>query len=181
MLPEGVKEVGEFTFYGCKDLRSAVLNEGLETLGPRAFSRTGLESLVLPATLKELEDSFAGCESLRTISLPTGELNVSYDKESNDYSGKLVVSSGARELPFHPAYNCFGLAEVTFEEDCKLERIGPNVFQNTQLESFAAPASLREVGWMAFGNCQRLQNLTLNEGLEKVGNHCFWMTQVRQL
>ena len=180
-FPAGVREVQEFAFYGCKSLKHVTLNEGLETLGTRAFSRTGLESLALPGTLKELDDSFADCEGIRTVILPAGRLTVTCDQGNTGYSGRLVIGSSVRELLFHPAHSYFGVAEVAFEEDCELERIGPNAFQSTRLESFAAPDSLREVGWMAFGNCKLLRDVALNGGLEALGDLCFWGTQVRQL
>ena len=31
---------------------------------------------------------------------------------------------------------------------------------------------------MAFGNCRQLQNVRLNEGLERLGDLCFWGTKV---
>lgn len=65
-------------------LRSAILNEGLEVLGARerirereisgsSFTRSGLESIRLPSTLKVVEDStFVGCRDLRSIEFSEG-------------------------------------------------------------------------------------------------------------
>ena len=48
------------------------------------------------------------------------------------------------------------------------------------MEKFVAPDSLREVGWMAFGNCKQLKSVKLNDKIEKLGDLCFWGIRVRK-
>ena len=61
------------------------LNEGLEVLGteevqPGVFEDSGLESVVLPASLRVIcSRAFAGCSSLRRLRLPAGLENVGAD------------------------------------------------------------------------------------------------------
>lgn len=74
--------------------------------------------------------------------------------------------------------SCTELVTVTFSERSTLQRIGANAFQNTGLKSFTAPASLREIGQMGFGNCGELAAVRLNKNLMNVGDLCFWGTKV---
>lgn len=45
VLPRSLKAIGESAFFGCKSLRSVVLDtdSALEEIGPRAFQRSGLK------------------------------------------------------------------------------------------------------------------------------------------
>ena len=156
------------------------MSEGTKVLESKAFSESRLESVTLPAALREIRDAFYGCERLRTVVLPTGKMDVHYDRKKHCFSGKFTVAASTRELLSHPAYDYFGVKEVAFEENCRLEVIGPNAFQGAGIERFDVPPSLREIGVLAFGNCRRLKSVHLNERLEKLGELCFWGTQVRE-
>lgn len=53
-FPNTVRRVKDYAFESTH-LMSAILNEGLETLGI-AFTDTGLSKITLPKTLKEIEN-----------------------------------------------------------------------------------------------------------------------------
>ena len=64
-FPSSVRTVCAHAFYNCKELERVKLNEGLEALGEREiagareeegflFAGSGLTSIVLPSTLKEI-------------------------------------------------------------------------------------------------------------------------------
>ena len=83
-LPSSVRTICGGAFAGCANLRSAQLNEGLETLGTDeltpegehylgVFEESGLRDVKLPSTLKRIEcRAFAECENLTAIELPDG-------------------------------------------------------------------------------------------------------------
>lgn len=65
-------------FYDCKQLRDIQLNEGLETLGVKekieteqyegnVFQESGLRSITLPRTLKEMGNRTLLCNNLKTV------------------------------------------------------------------------------------------------------------------
>lgn len=82
--PPSLREVGDKTFAGCKNLKRVVLNEGLETLascrGAWAFHNSGLEEVVLPSTLREIHKGvFSCCRGLRTVFVVDGcQIDVSH-------------------------------------------------------------------------------------------------------
>ena len=47
------------------------------------------------------------------------------------------------------------------------------VFQGTALESVTLSTTLKRVEYRAFMNCERLKSITLQEGLEHIGDNCF--------
>ena len=84
ILPESAREVGAEAFFKCKHLKTAQLNDGLQTLGTRevvngrecegeVFLGSALESIRLPSTLKRIESmTFSCCENLRSIDILSG-------------------------------------------------------------------------------------------------------------
>lgn len=55
IAPEALRIIEEGAFQGCRNLKLVVLNEGLETL-EYIFSECGVEELVLPSTLKNINN-----------------------------------------------------------------------------------------------------------------------------
>lgn len=61
-------------FYGCKNLKSVQLPEGVQSIGESAFSGcAGLRTINVPASLMEVKaDAFKNCESLESLSFGPG-------------------------------------------------------------------------------------------------------------
>lgn len=68
------KQIGDYAFYGCSNLQSITLPEGLTEIGTKAFMHCeSLSEVVLPAGLERIGGSaFADCKALREIVLPEG-------------------------------------------------------------------------------------------------------------
>lgn len=56
VLPKGLKEIGPFAFLNRKKIKEYSFEEGLEKIGYGAFSRSGIQSLVLPASVTYVDD-----------------------------------------------------------------------------------------------------------------------------
>lgn len=67
------------------------------------------------------------------------------------------------------------LKEITFEAPSKLQKIGTWTFYMTGLETLNLPASLKEIGWTAFGNNNKLKTVTIadNSQLKSIGVDAF--------
>ena len=57
VVPQGVTRLGDDCFSGSECLASVTLPEGLAEIGPDAFFRTGVKSLVIPATVNAIGDT----------------------------------------------------------------------------------------------------------------------------
>ena len=64
---------------------------------------------------------------------------------------------------------CSNLTSVVFSGGSRLREIGDGCFANTGLKVFEAPPNLKKICSGAFGFCESLQRVVLNEGLETVG------------
>lgn len=120
ILPDGLKEIKDFEFAGKTELRHLVIPDSVERIGVGAFNESGIESLTLPASLREIEDlgdlrfvDMSRCIHIREIMTP------------GFYRG------GSDGVVYLPPF---------------LERIGDRCFNS--LDYLYAPATLREVGEM---------------------------------
>lgn len=53
-LPETLRYLGKFCFYGCKNLKSLQLPQGLRSIDIKALSNSGLESITIPKSVTYL-------------------------------------------------------------------------------------------------------------------------------
>ena len=58
-----LKKIGNWAFWECKNLKNIRFPDGLETIGKDCFENSGLEEVVLPASVKNVESgAFSACE-----------------------------------------------------------------------------------------------------------------------
>ena len=77
--------IGDQAFAGCTNLAEVELPSKLTTIGGSTFSDTGLKSIVVPASVKEIGDNcFKGCKSLTNFEyLGTTEIKNNIFADSN--------------------------------------------------------------------------------------------------
>ena len=59
--------------------------------------------------------------------------------------------------------------------------IEQNMFQGTNIKSIVIPSNVEEIKSEAFYECSRLENVTLNEGLKKIGSEAFVGTKIKSI
>jgi len=143
-LAEGLTAVGVECFKGDTALAEIALPESLESVAPKAFSNTGLKSVVIPDRMSTIGNyAFSDCNVLKTVT--TGK-------------STSVIGSGAFQ-------NCTELKSVVLNDG--LDTIGSAAFQNcTSLKSVKIPDSVTTVGMGAFVGCTSLQELTIPKNVE---------------
>lgn len=81
VFPNSVRKIAKRVLFGCKELETVVLNEGLEILGCSenddekdvrgfVFAYSGIKSIRIPSTLKVIETAtFLECKRLKSVEL----------------------------------------------------------------------------------------------------------------
>lgn len=96
VIPEGVSQLGDYTFYGCANLKEISLPSSLEKIGKGAFSGcTALAKADLSAsTITDIpENAFAGDANLATILLPRNIESVGREAFSHTKISSLNLST----------------------------------------------------------------------------------------
>lgn len=72
VMPNSVKEICPYAFYGCDNLKHVIVSDGVTVIGPNAFTgATELNSVAVPFTLAEVGmNAFKDCKQLKQVYLP---------------------------------------------------------------------------------------------------------------
>ena len=75
VIPEGITEIGDYTFVGVSSVKSLVLPESLELIGTRAFfGAKNLESVTIGKNVREIGAyAFAACGKLASVTFANAE------------------------------------------------------------------------------------------------------------
>ena len=196
VLPEQLKTIGEFAFFDCSSLESINIPHGLQTLGIEAFANCyelkcneygngkylGNEDnpymLLLCASSQEITsievaegtkliepNALRYCFDLTSVSLPDGIL---------DFSPGMIEDSASVQ------YNEFGNAKYLGNAQ------NPYVVLikalSTDITTAEIAATTRVICDYAFADCTALTNVSLPEGLVKIGSYAFnWCSSLTEL
>ena len=71
-IPNGVRKIGEYAFFGCLQLRSVSLSQTLQQIKRMSFSNCkSLQSIDIPNGVTEIGNfAFRGCNQLQSVTLP---------------------------------------------------------------------------------------------------------------
>ncbi len=127
-LGGSVKSIGQYAFANCPALKEVKLGEQIDSIAGHMFSGSGLERIVIPASVEKIGNSaFYRCQSLSEVVFPSGLISV------GDYAFG----------------ECSKLSSVELPEG--VESIGNCTFQGCPLTEFVFPSSVDHIGYYVLG------------------------------
>jgi hypothetical protein len=142
MIPAGVAVVGEYAFYSCRQLSEIIFSGNTEVIKYDAFGHTNIKTLILPNSLRRIEEcAFTDCYELQTV-----------------YLGNSLAVMG--ENPFA---NCVKLTGFTAGSGCKVRHKDGVLFDETMetlicypagriVDSYTIPQGVKTIGEKAFSS-----------------------------
>ena len=161
---EGMKvtEIGHYAFSNCKYLDVLTVPEGIESIGPSAFSGTGVYTISLPSSLRSVSPAaFAKMPYLE-------EFVVADECPAVTAIDGVLYSPDGTTLIAYP--NKKG---DTFAVPSGVETIGYGAFAETDVASVELPEGLKVIDRAAFFGCSKLQEVKLPESLTEIGAVAF--------
>lgn len=97
ILPDSVKQIDAYAFWGCKNLRTVTLGKGLTNVGDFAFMNcTGLETITIPDNVRSIGiQAFAGCPRFEDITIPPQVTDIREDAFDGDYLLNIHCETGS--------------------------------------------------------------------------------------
>lgn len=167
-IPGSVKSIGDYAFYDnhkldqngekIRTLKQINFNEGLVSIGQRAFSYAQIEELYLPSTLVEYGDyAFYLCENLKTVIFADGSTVIGGKGAFQAKSLEKVVfgQSDGLIIEVQTFYGASSLKEVVFADDCLVKELKDYCLGNTNLKELTLP-EVETMGKQVFYHCKEL-------------------------
>lgn len=150
-----LSEIMDNAFSGCTALKEVKLPEKLMYIGQGAFRRTGITSIVIPDSIRQINnDTFNECTSLESI----------------------ILSENIGGIGSFAFFNCKNLERITLP--LMLRNIENNAFENcTSLGSIVFPQWVSSVGTRAFANCTSLTSVTIPDSVTYFSTDAFDMCE----
>lgn len=148
VFPTSLRVIENHAFWGCKNLHTVKLNEGIISIGVEAFIGTALENIEIPMTLEEMDLTPFECKM---------KVDFQNDHFSSDINGTLY-NADETSLILFPR----NLHEETIEVPDSVTCIESYAFENNVAVEIILPEGIEELQNCLFSGCQNLVTLTLN-------------------
>jgi len=66
-FPQSMRTIGANAFCFCEELESVTLNDSIEVIGSNAFGCSKITEIVIPASVRIMDNAFSACKDLRKI------------------------------------------------------------------------------------------------------------------
>lgn len=140
--------------------------EGMKITRIDGFSRSSVETVVIPEGVTEINRAAFQLGSLKSVQLPSTLEKIGEHAFSSTGIEKIVIPESVKEIPESAFSNCENLVSVVLPDT--LEIIGENAFFLCRsLTDINIPAGIKEMGSFAFGNCP-LTNMTIPDSVQSI-------------
>lgn len=117
IIPEGVECIASHAFCTCRGIQSVILPQSLKLIGDNAFSGSSLQEIDIPSQVTIIDEkAFEDCENLQTVTLHEGLQELQYAAFKNCISlKKIKIPSTVRYLHKHSLPS--GIQEIVVASD----------------------------------------------------------------
>jgi hypothetical protein len=141
-IPEGITNIGAYSFAYCGDITDIIIPDGVASIGKNAFQGClSLTSIDIPNSVTIIgEYAFYDCRSLTNITIPNGITSIG-----------ISVFCGCSKL-------------TSVEIPKSVTSISNNAFQGSGLTTVTIPNSTTSISLHAFNGCSYLEFVTIEQG-----------------
>lgn len=174
-LGNGVKTIGDYSFYHCYSLTSITIPNIVTSIGKYAFSTCRwLIAITIPNGITYIRDyAFQACNSLSCISIPNSVTSIAqYCFTGCSSLASITIPKSVTSIGNYACNGCTSLLRFTVPNGAT--SIGTYVFNSCSSLSFVdIPNSVTSIGTYAFGNCYCLESITIPAGVASIPNSVF--------
>lgn len=176
-VPDGVVEIGDECFIGCRQLSVLILPGSVRTIGYSAIEDTGIVDMIVPEGVETIRDwAFRENANLRTITLPStlssiGSNVVGMCDNLEEFRGKYASSDG-KGLVVNGELVSFARKGISvYTTPPEVTVIGADLFWDDDfLTDVTISEGVKEIKRGAFYACDNLESIYFPSTLETVGS-----------
>jgi hypothetical protein len=173
-----VTSIGSGAFFGCTNLTSIIIPNGLTSIANAAFASSGLTSITIPNSVTNIGTyAFIGCTALTSITLGSGLTSIDDGVFANCGLTSITIPNSITSIGFQPFNGCFNLTSIIIPNS--IISIGSNAFANcTSLTSINIPSSVTTIAEYTFSHCTNLIRINFLGNAPTLGENPFYDTNI---
>ncbi len=172
-VPDTIKSIGCYAFFGNRYLEKVVLNEGVKKIGWEAFKSSNIEIVNIPESVREIGyGCFSGCRKLKKVNNKASLSEIEDNTFRNCISlKKLELGSNVNKISEKAFYNCGAVINIpdgnqnyATEDGILYSADIKKLIRYPGLKggSYILPGDVHMVSPYAFTGCRKLKSLELN-------------------
>ncbi|MCH5184860.1 MAG: leucine-rich repeat protein [Oscillospiraceae bacterium] len=194
-LPKTISIIPDSTFSGCSALTEIVIPGNVKQVGNSAFSSCGITSAVLEEGVETIgTSSFASCKNLKTVSIPTTLTAIPANAFASCGITELTIPGNVKTIGSQAFSNCSALTNLVLKDGIEsigtaafektkllatvtlpktISEIPENTFNGSGLTELTVPGNVKKIGKSAFASNTSLKKATLENGVENISESAF--------
>ena len=153
-------------------ISSVVIQEGVTSIGNRAFGGCGLTSVTISNTVMSIGKEAFYEAGLTSINIPPSVTSIGENAFMSSDLTSVALSEGLTNIGAGAFCYCSELASITIPES--VTSIGEYAFNGcSSLTSVSIPESVTNIEAGVFIFCSGLTSVTIPEGVESIGSEAF--------
>lgn len=146
ILPDTLKEIGDYAFICCDSLEEIVIPDSVETIGKKAFKEcSSLKGVDLPEALTYVgESAFELCEAITELVIPPNLAEIGICAFWGLGIDSIHIPSNVKKIGMMAFSSCENVTEITIENG--VESIGSRAFEWNKATEITIPESVRVLG-----------------------------------
>ncbi|MBO5056457.1 MAG: leucine-rich repeat domain-containing protein [Lachnospiraceae bacterium] len=178
-------KIASQAYYQDNTLAEYEIPEGITEIGDFAFSRSGLNSIVIPEGVEKIGyGAFYHCDSLTSVTIPDSVKEIAanafvntpwLDAERGNASSDFVIAGDGILLSYTGTDSVVNIPDG-------VKQIGAEVFKDHMgITAVNIPDSVTVIGEAAFSGCKNLKTVNGGGQLTKVGDRAFFNCPLSQI
>lgn len=170
--------IGNINLQNFRKQKNVIIPDGVEKIGNRWFWGSDVESVTIPASVKELgTDAFCKCRNLKRMTFvhDSGLERIGSGCFCGTGIESITIPRSVTVMEERAFGDCRALREVVFQDESRLERIGHACFLRSGVRQLLVPRTVTTIESDAFCDCEDLKQVVFLEdsALESIGARCF--------
>jgi len=175
IIEEGVTSIGEWAFFLCSGLTSAIIPASVETIGISSFRESSIRSVtILGNSLKTIDDAaFYRCESLESITIPESVTSInSFAFQHSSIHSVTISGNSLKKIGTLAFASCVNLTSITIP--ASVDFIGLYAFRESGVQIVTILGNtLKTIDYGAFYECISLESITIPASVEIIEEWAF--------
>jgi len=176
-LPEGITTIENISFGCCKQLTNIILPKSLKEINNNFFSSTGITTINIPEGVTRIGNNcFSNCKQLTNVILPSSLIELGNCVFRNTSITSIIIPEGLTKIGYNCFEYCKQLTNVILPTS--LKEISKYAFYKSSITEILIPEGITKIGNGCFDNCSELTNIKLPASLIEIDDRAFSYTNI---